>query len=242
MDLDESPIVEFTVDDALRDREESRKAYLILKYSHESAKSFLDAFETVRAQRGAQRGATTDEEQDLLRAMVVMAAASLDSLLKQIIRDSVPTLIHLDESVWEGLEKFLARRLRTEAEEATGAKAHAFLARILAADSQQAQVIEEYVHDLTGTSLQSDKEVMKAISALGLEAGELEIDASILKPIFETRNRIIHEFDINFEAARRNRQSRTMEQMISHTNNLLTVATAILEGVYAKLEVGEQDT
>lgn len=79
-----------SVSEELATLEEIRKPYLILKYSHESADSFLEAFEVVRKERGASRGATTDEEQDLLRMMIVIAAAGLDSLLKQLIRDCLP--------------------------------------------------------------------------------------------------------------------------------------------------------
>ena len=64
-------------------------AALILKHTHDSASALLKAFNLAREGRGRPRGMTTDEEQDLLRAMVVMAAAGLDAMAKQLIRDGL---------------------------------------------------------------------------------------------------------------------------------------------------------
>lgn len=219
--------------------DETRKSYLILKYSHESADSFLEALEIVREERGAQRGALTDEEQDLLRMMVVIGAAGLDSLLKQIIRDCLPRLVELDENVQQGLEIFVTRQLRGEVEDLNTSVSNKFLAKVLLADSHQTQVIEEYVQHLTGNSLQSASEVMKAVNALGIDPKQISIDPNKLKPIFDIRNRIIHELDINFEAARRNRSSRRLSDMVDRTNLLLQLSEKILEAVYNKLSESE---
>jgi hypothetical protein len=39
------------------------------------------------------RGMSTDEEQDLLRAMLVTAAPGLDAMTKQLIRDALPKVV-----------------------------------------------------------------------------------------------------------------------------------------------------
>lgn len=235
----EGRIRRFRLDRVFRELDETRKSYLILKFSHESADSFFEALEVVRQERGAQRGALTDEEQDLLRMMVVIGAAGLDSLLKQIIRDSLPRLVQLDENVQLGLETFVTRQLRGEVEDSNTAASNKFLAKVLLADSHQTQVIEEYIQHLTGSSLQSAAEVMKATTALGLNPQQISIEPNKLKPIFDIRNRIIHELDINFEAARRNRNSRTVKDMVDRTNLLLQLSENILKSVYNKLTNAE---
>ena len=217
-----------------------RKSHLILKYAHESAVAFVAAFDTVRQQRGASRGATTDEEQDLLRAMLVMAAAGLDSMLKQVIRDGLVTLVEADPSVKVGLQKFVSRRIRARAESDDGAIGHEFLARILTAENHQDQVIEEYVRHLTGASLQSVEELRRTVTALGLPSDVIALPDSDLRIIFADRNRIIHEFDVNFAQLRRNRQSRMRDVMIGYTNALLQVAESVLEAVDQKLALAEQ--
>jgi hypothetical protein len=212
-----------------------QKAHLILRYSHDSAKAFLVAFDKMRRDRGARRGATTDEEQDLLRAMLVMAAAGLDSMLKQIIRDTLEILIQSDDDVREGLEKFVSRQIRGDAKDEGLLTGHRFLARVLIAESQQDQVIEEYIRHLTGISLQSVTEVKRTVNALGITPSVVQVPDQALRLIIDARNRIIHEFDINFAALRRNRQSRTRDVMIGATNALLKVAECILEAVDGKL-------
>jgi hypothetical protein len=80
---------------------------------------------------------TTDEEQDLLRAMLVMAAAGLDSMLKQLIRDCMPSLVKANPQVREGLEKFVARSIRGEADAPEPLAGARFLGRVLAARGER---------------------------------------------------------------------------------------------------------
>ncbi len=224
------PIRTLQLSQAIRTSAETRRAALILRYAHGSAAAFLHAFRTVRQARQAA-GTTSDEEQDLLRAMVVMVGAGLDSALKQLIRDSLPVLAELDESVREGLEKFVSRQVRGDVEDGTGGSSARFLARVLASTTPSERVIEEYVQFLTGSSLQSVDEVMRAASALGLEPRDLAIDVVALRHVFNVRNRIIHELDIDFDAARRNRASRTVALMTQHANTVLASCETVLRAV-----------
>jgi len=209
------------------------KAAVILERTHESADALLKAFELAQQGRGAPRGMTTDDEQDLLRAMLVMAAAGLDSMLKQLIRDAMPTLVKVSPPVREGLEKFTARSARGDPESPEPVSASKFLGRVLAAESPQRQVIEEYTRDLTGASLQSASELAKTAAALGLS--EVKVDVPRFKEIFEIRNKIIHELDINLDGDRRKRNMRGREPMMKHTNALLEIGEQILREVDARL-------
>jgi hypothetical protein len=211
-------------------REEISKAQLILQYAHDSASSLLSALRTVRGQRKATRGALTDEEQDLLRAMLVMAASGLDSVAKQLIRDAIPILCRGDAEVLSKFQTFVARQVRGDGEGHVTNDVAKLLARILTADSAQAALIESYVYSLTGSSLQSADELFKVASALDLP--QTLVNKPTLKPIFEARNDIIHELDIDFDAPRRNRNSRRMGLMITYTNELLELT----EKVYVECE------
>ena len=174
---------------------------------------------------------TTDEEQDLLRAMLVMGAAGLDGTVKQLIRNGLPVLIQTDEVVRKGLLTFVERRIKRKEEEPSGDGAAKFLARILAADSQQSQVIEEYIKDLTGASLQSPEELIKASRALGVSAKSAGIRKDELQPIFDVRNKIIHELDMNLEARRRNRNTRRQSDMTNYVDCLMGVGKSLLAQV-----------
>ena len=217
-------------------REDLSKARLILEYAHESAQSLLEAFDEVRTARSEDSGDATEPEQDLLRAMLVFAAAGLDSMVKQLIRDSLSSLVETDEKVRQGLETYVTRQLRGEADEGANRTANKFLARVLISDSHQDQVIKEYINDLTAKSLQSPEELLKASFALGLELTGQEINPNALRPIFGIRNRIIHELDIDFNAPPRHRQQRDREAMVKFTNTLLESCEIIFLGVAAKLD------
>jgi hypothetical protein len=203
-------------------------AAIILERTHDSADALLRAYKLAWASRGGPRGMSTDDEQDLLRAMLVMAASGLDSMLKRLIREALPTLVRQSASVREGLEKFVTRSIRGESEDRAlgGAK---FLGRVLAAAAPQDEVIEAYIRELTGGSLQSAGEMKKVASALGVE--KTKIDPGILDPIFEIRNKIIHELDINLEGDRRKRHVRGRVAMMSHANRLLEVGEQVLQEV-----------
>lgn len=207
------------------------KARLILTHAHESAEAFLDAFGGIRKLRGARSGTSTDEEQDLLRAMLVMAAAGLDSTAKQLIRDSLPELIGCDPKVREGLETFVTRQIRGDPDGGAATSGTRFLARILVSESQRDELIEEYILHLTGSSLQSADELMRTATALGVEPASVGIDKRRLQTIFAVRNKIIHELDINFDHPNRNRESRSQPRMTEYTNTLLEVAESILAAV-----------
>src|SRR5690349_10645733 len=77
-----------------------QNAYVILCNAHDAASSFLEAFQDVRKARRA-KGMPTDEEQDLLRAMLLFASAGLDSLVKQLIRDALPAVLESNEAAAE---------------------------------------------------------------------------------------------------------------------------------------------
>jgi DNA-binding transcriptional regulator GbsR (MarR family) len=109
---------------------------------------------------------------------------------------------------------------------------------LLAAESQQAQVIEEYIHELTGVSLQSAPELMRTVQALGLS--RTKVEPARFKAIFSVRNQIIHELDINLDDERRRRNLRGRERMMKDANALLEIGEQILREVDEVLSAVEQ--
>jgi hypothetical protein len=216
--------------------EETANARVILEHARRTVDAFDEAFSTVRKDRGVTAGAPTDQEQDLLRAALVLAGAGLDSLTKHLIRESLPKLLDIDENVQRGLEEFAARSMKGDVAGEPGPKGIKFLARILAARSQRESLIEEYIRDLTGSSMQSPDQLMKAADALGLDAKACGIDVSELKPIFKSRNDIIHELDIDLTGTRRKRRARTRDKMLVDSTKLLEAGEGLIAGVEKRLE------
>lgn len=223
--------------------EATRNSYLILKYAHDTAESMLEAFATVRKARNAKQGAPTDEEQDLLRAMVVFAGAGIDAMTKQLIRDTLPVMVEKLPIARERIEKLVARHLRRGGDTRVDDDSESVdvinpqrMARILLADDPRSGLLELIVGDLTAGSLQSAQELYRVMNYLGLKPDSLGANESELREVFACRNRLIHEMDVNFEHPNRNRSSRSRSTMTKYAEILLRASSRILSGVDEQLE------
>jgi hypothetical protein len=216
----------------------THRAKTVLAQAEDCTNSLLSTFDSVRA--GAH-GALTDEQQDLLRAMLVFAAAGLDSALKELMKGSLPHLAMFELNVREKLADFAGRRLRDEhATQSESAAGYSFLATIITSPLPIYKVTEAYVNDLTGSSLQSPQELMKAAIALGFKPKSVGIDENELKPIFDARNKIIHELDVDLDSrAKRYQTPRNRVTIEKWSKKLLGIANDLVAEVERKLAARE---
>ena len=206
---------------------ECEKPGLILGYAHETCQTFQEVFDVIREDR---RGGPTDEEQDILRAMLVFACAGLDETLKQLIRDALPAIVARNDTAAQELRKYLVRKAsRGDPEADEGLSVNiGFVADILLQANTRDACIDALAQDLAGHSLQSFDEVMRAAKHLGLETGELVAKKPDISKALKARNQIIHEMDIDFGAPKRNRFQRKREDMVNMTNAVLSFTDALL--------------
>lgn len=136
----------------------ARNAFTILCSAHNAASSFLDIFEATRKTRKA-KGTPTDEEQNLLRAMLVFAGAGLDSMIKQLVRDALSLTIDRSEGAEENLKTFISKRLARQ-----DTLDPSFLSSVLASRDPRDVLVSELVDDLISQSLQSKEQVLHPIS------------------------------------------------------------------------------
>lgn len=207
------------------------KPVLIFEYTHASASSLVVAFDAAKSARGAPPGVLTDQEQDILRASLVMCCAGLDASLKQAIRDCLGFLLERSPSVREGFEKFIRKRISGESDVLEAAAGTRFLAQVLADPSPRTRLIEQYIRELTGESLQSLEEVMRACAALGLEFKKLGLQVGRLKEIFGIRNKIIHELDLDLEAPKRKRKVRSQADLLDNSDLILSTISKLLVAI-----------
>ena len=71
------------------------------------------------------------------------------------------------------------------------------VARYLVAENPRAQLIEDYVYELAGSSLQSADQVQLTAGALGIEDAELRQQIGDLVALFTARNKVSHELVFN---------------------------------------------
>lgn len=216
---------------------ETTRGRLALKHARSSVDSLYAAFDTVRKARNATGGAPKDGEQDLLRAAVVFAAGGLDVTIKELIRGSLKVLAEHDEDVQDGFEKFARRQLRTDPDVGGKSDPSKFLAELLVSSSPYDKLIENYIYDLTGSSLQSVEELFKAAAALDIDNKQLNSSRTDLSSAFAVRNDIIHELDVDFDGGvgHRKRKSRTKPVLQQHSTVLLDIAQYFVDQVESKI-------
>lgn len=203
----------------------------IYEYTHASASSLVTAFDDAKTKRGNRRGVLTDQEQDILRASLVMCCAGVDAALKQAIRDCFETLLEKNKLVREGFEKFIRKRIGGEGDVREIASGVKFLAQVLADKAPRARLIEDYIRELTGDSLQSADEILRTVAALGLETKTLALEILRLKEIFEIRNKIIHELDLDLNAPKRKRKVRSQKDLLDNSDFMLATIKKLLEAL-----------
>ena len=205
---------------------ELNKAHTVLLHTRSTAASFLRIF----VGRGGGRGARSDQDYDLLRAMLVFACAGLDSTIKHVIRDSLAVVIERVAPAEDNFRDFVQRRLGNRADlDAT------LLARVLTDASPRSVLIGELVRDLTAQSLQSRAQVLRAGSFFDLPSSEIIGDMALFDRIFRARNQIAHEMDIDFDQPRRTRAPRPKQEMVNFTWAILDCAAGFLTGVDRQL-------
>lgn len=179
-----------------------------LASAYDAVEAALDNLNRIRQLRkeetGDIRGRLTANEEDLLRAAVVFTGAGLDATLKQLIRDTLPQLLETNDQAHEKFETFAREKLGTGEIADTR-----IIARYLTSASPRERLIEDYIYELTGSSLQSADEVQKVSGALGIEDKSLRKRIKELKALFVARNEISHELDLQRPEQRGDRTRRT---------------------------------
>lgn len=204
-------------------------SHSILERAFESAQALFDAFDAVRKVRNA-KGTATDHEQDLLRAAFVFAAAGLDSMVKQLIRDTLYLVIAKDEGARKQFTDYLQSRLRRS--EPVDLR---FLALALAAESPVTHLKAELVRELTSSSLQSKDQLLRVAAYFAIGADQITRDVNKLQIVFEARNQIAHEMDILLGQANRGRRQRKHRTMREYTSVVLSAAVSFYLAVEERL-------
>ena len=203
-------------------------AYVILCDGIDSVNNLESHFSGIRELREEKRGASSVAEQDFLRAMVVMAGATVDACIKRVIADSYPALIKSNNDALRKAQESLQSRLQKKIQ-TDGGK---LLASALLSDNPRDAIIQSIVDGLIGGSLQNVKELEKVESFLGIRVVKNEK----LYKAFEARNKIIHELDsLHGQGASRKRQSRSWTEMTGYSKELISTATKFLEKVDIQL-------
>ena len=202
--------------------EELLQAHTVLLHARGTAQSFLDTFEERLRARGP--GAPSDQDYDLMRAMLVFACAGLDATIKHLVRDALPALISRADGIEKKFEEFVAKELEQE-------KKTKLLASVLTSGNPRQRLVEELVKNLTSSSLQSKQQILRVASFFVLGENDVFRDKRAIDDIFRMRNTIAHEMDVDFDQPRRTRTPRPKAVTIRAAKEILGSAAKFLHAV-----------
>lgn len=170
----------------------------------------------------------TDEEQDLLRAMAVFAGAGLDSVVKQVLREALPSVVVTDRAAKAKFEEFVQKSIGHRVTDEGAVLDSKFLARVLTADSPRTALIDALISEMTSDSMQSIPQFARACAYLGIDVGTLGLDMKRLGLVFKMRNEIVHELDVQLGSGPHKRRIRSREEMIASAGILIDAAKKLL--------------
>jgi hypothetical protein len=204
-------------------------AHSILTRAIDSAQSFFEAFGAVRDNRGA-KGTPTDHEQDLLRASLLFAAAGLDAVVKQLVRDALSIVISADKGAQQQFADYVQGRMAR-----TVPLDIKYITQALLSRNPREYFESELVRELTGNSLQSKDQLLRVAAYFAIRADEISSDLPKLKVVFDARNQIAHEMDVLLGQVNRSRRSRAYDIMHDYTSFILATACAFYQRVEVKV-------
>ncbi|WP_437097305.1 hypothetical protein [Streptomyces sp. enrichment culture] len=182
---------------------EVQRSWERLKATHKSVSGLFATLNELRAGQNELRGAISETHRDQARAAIVFTAAGIDACLRTLLRDSLPTLLSTaGDAHGAFVAHFMANRLNGDMTKATKAA-------IVDIDPRSA-LIDLYVQDLTGSSIQGGADLIRCRNALGLKQ-ESALDDQVLKahqPFFNARHEVVHELDLIDPSGRGTRRRR----------------------------------
>lgn len=171
----------------------------------------------------------------MLRAMLVFASAGLDSMVKHLVREALPMFMQKSGEAPK-FRQFVDRQMRMRA--ADDKPNYKLLIDVLLSESPRDMMIESLVDELTNHSLQSAPQLFEVGAYFNVESNYICPSKDELQQVFNIRNQIVHEMDIDFNQPNRNRRPRRRNDMVAAANQILEAADRFLAAVDAKLADG----
>ncbi|MCU0571087.1 MAG: hypothetical protein MUF49_31545 [Oculatellaceae cyanobacterium Prado106] len=128
-------------------------------------------------------------------------------------------------------KQFIERRLNREEK-----LDNRFLANVLGNINPRQALLKALIDELTSQSLQSVDQLLKTAAFFDIQSRKICEDPHLLRRVFQMRNQISHEMDVDLNQPNGNRRRRTKEQMIEATTILFQVSENFLKEVDPLLE------
>ncbi len=172
--------------------------------------------------------------QNLLRSMILFSCSGIDAVVKQLILETLDSVIERDIGAQNQLKSFVAKKIKKNSD-----TNYSLIAEILVTKNSRAFLIDMLKSELSFDSLQSSDQLYKVAGFFNIPTNRIirENDKEILKRVFDTRNKIVHQMDLNLEDDEIESCVHDINTVEVFYNTIVTVSTSFINEVNEKLNM-----
>lgn len=169
---------------------EVERSWARLVASRKAVAGLFTILNDLRRAQDEPRGRVSELHRDQARAAIVFTAAGMDACLRTLLSDALPTLLSEEGPAHGAFTRhFFANRLKGEMSNATK--------KAIVDINPRSSLIDLYVEDLTGRSIQGWKDMGNCRDALGIVSPKLEdVVLEMHQDFFNARHEVVHELDL----------------------------------------------
>lgn len=200
----------------------------ILHSLDETITSFFDLYSSID-------DVDTSKKQNLLRAVILFSCSGIDAIIKQLVNDTLESVIERDEGAFNQLKDYVSKQMMLKTEPGVNAK---LFAELFTCENPKKSLIENLKNYLKSGSLQSADEIFKAGSYFNIKSDDLEpssADKEKLRSIFTARNQITHEMDVDMNEQTFTIRERTFDEAMDYSKHIIDLARRFISSVSIKL-------
>ncbi len=170
-------------------------------------------------------------KQNVLRSMILFSCSGLDAIIKQLVIETLESVIERDAEAQKQLHVFVARQLKNNGDK------YSLLAELLTARNSRKLLIEMLKKDLTFNSLQSIDELSRVAGYFNIKMNDLidNCGKDDLEKVFRARNMIVHQMDVKLEREQIEYNIHDENEASGFCETIKTFACKFIEKVNEKL-------
>ena len=205
-----------------------KNSYNLLVNTHNVCNDFLKLYDMIKVQKITEEITIADNILDLYRSALLFASSGLDSLVKQLVRDSLADVIRINIGAEERFRVYVEKKITRNDNQSFKS-----ISRALVSQDPRNHFLDELIYEITDKSLQSNDELLNAASYFDISSSTLVKDFVKLKNAFVIRNQIAHEMDFNYKT--NSRRIRKTDELFNSTDYIFEISNRFIFEVDNKL-------
>jgi len=144
-------------------------------------------------------------------------------MIKQLVRDALPKVIDNNEGAAAQFRNFVEKKIGQDPRFSVE-----IIALSITSRTPREQTLNRFITVLTQESLQSKDQIFQIAAIFDIPSKDIYSKPDDLRDVFKTRNKIIHELDIDMSDGTRTRVARSKKELVKCVNVIFESASAFL--------------